>query len=120
MYSRLDQADAWAIICPANWCGPTEDMIHDANLLNAFDDWTSKFQTFVEVKGQVQLGKYRAYGYEAPDHKLADAKLKWRELRMSSGHGPKNSSPKIQNDLNLNQDTTFNPKKSAIEAANRE
>lgn len=97
-----------------------EDMIHDSKLLNDFDKWTTTFQTFVESKGQVQPGKYRAYGYEAPDHKLANAKLKWREIRMSAGHGPNDSSPSIQNDLNLNQDATFSPKKSAIETTKRE
>lgn len=97
-----------------------EDMIHDMSLLNSFDEWTTQFRNFVEAKGPVQPGKYRAFGYETPDHKLADAKLKWRELRMSTGYGPKDSSPRLQNDLNLNQDATFSPKKSAVETTKRE
>lgn len=97
-----------------------EDMAHEVKLLNSFDTWTSNFKTFVEAKGEAQKGKYRAYGYKAPHHRLADLKLKWRELRMSAGHGPKDSSPRIQNDLNLNQDATFNPKKSALETTKLE
>ena len=98
----------------------SEDMIQDTNLLNAFDSWTLKFETFVQAKGQVPPGKYQAYGYEAPGHKLADLKLKWRETKMSLGHGPKDSSPETQNELGLNQDATFEPKKSAAETTKRE
>ena len=98
----------------------SEDMIQDANLLNAFDSWTLKFEAFVKAKGQVPAGKYQAFGYEAPGHKFADLKLKWRETRMSLGHAPKDSSPQTQHELGLNQDATFKPKKSAAETAKRE
>lgn len=98
----------------------SEDMIQDTNLLNVFDSWTLKFEAFVKAKGQVPTGKYQAYGYEAPGHKLADLKLKWRETKMSLGHGPKDSSPQTQHELGLNQDATFKPKKSAAETAKRE
>lgn len=98
----------------------SEDMIQDANLLNAFDAWTLKFEAFVKAKGQVPAGKYQAFGYEAPGHKFADLKLKWRETRMSLGHAPKDSSPQTQHELGLNQDATFKPKKSAAETAKRE
>ena len=90
----------------------SENMIQNNQLLSEFDSWVTEFKNFVELKGKVPPGKYRAFGYEAPIHKFADIKLKWRALRMSAGHAPANSSPKIQNDLGLNKDATFHPKDS--------
>lgn len=66
-------------------------------------------RTFVAAKGKVEPGRYRAYGYEAPGHKRADLKLKWRELRMAAGLPPAGSSPAAQQRLGLNQDATFSP-----------
>ena len=94
-----------------------EDMASNEQFLCAFDDWASSFQVFVGEKGKVLPGKYRAFGYEAPGHKIADAKLLWRDLKMRAGHAPDNSSPRLQNDLGLNHDSTFSPKKSASETA---
>lgn len=91
----------------------SEHMVQNVKLFSEFDSWVSNFRSFVEAKGKVQPGKYRALGYTAPGHKLADLKLKWRELQMSAGHAPVGSSPRIQNDLELNKDSTFHPKKSA-------
>jgi hypothetical protein len=54
-----------------------------------FDAWTDAFSTFVSQKGQVPPGKHRAYGHEAPGHRWADLKLKWRELRIATGHPPR-------------------------------
>ena len=62
-----------------------EDMARDAEFLRAFDEWTDAFMTFVEQKGKVPPGQHRAFGYEAPGHRWADLKLKWRETRMSAG-----------------------------------
>jgi len=90
-----------------------EDMVKDANVISTFDSWTKDFQTFVSKKGKVPPGRFRAFGYKAPDHTLADAKLAWRDLKMRSGHAPEGSSPRIQNDMDLNRDATFHPKKSA-------
>ncbi len=90
----------------------SEDMIQNPKLLAEFDSWVNEFKNFVEAKGQVKPGKYRAFGYKAPGHKFADVKLKWRALRMSVGHAEADSSPKIQNDLELNNDATFHPKDS--------
>ncbi|MBC7458953.1 MAG: hypothetical protein H7235_11780, partial [Bdellovibrionaceae bacterium] len=92
-----------------------EHMFENPQLLSQFDQWVTEFRNFVEAKGKVQPGKYRAFGYKAPGHKLADMKLKWRAVRMSAGQAPDESSPKLQNDLKLNKDATFHPKNSASE-----
>jgi NADPH-dependent FMN reductase len=80
-----------------------------------FDAWTAEFVAFVTAKGKVPPGKYRAFGYEPPSHRWADAKLGWRSLRMSAGHAPSGSSPAEQEEQDLNRDTTLRPKQSTRE-----
>lgn len=70
------------------------------------------FPSTVSAKGKVLPGKYRAYGYQPPKHSWADAKLQWRELRMSAGLPPSGSSPAEQQALGLNRDATFSLKVS--------
>jgi len=53
-----------------------EDMVKETAVMRGFDRWTDAFAAFVAKKGKVPPGKYRAYGYEAPSHHLADLKLK--------------------------------------------
>jgi len=89
-----------------------EDMVRETNVMNGFDNWVSDFISFVERKGKVEPGKYRAFGKTNPSHKWADAKLLWRSLKMSSGQAPKDSSPEKQDEENLNRDRTFFPKQS--------
>jgi len=89
-----------------------EHMIADAPFMRAFDDWSAQFAEFVAAKGKVEPGRYRAYGYEAPAHRWADAKLKWRSVRMAAGRAPEGSSPAEQAELELNRDATFRPKRS--------
>lgn len=74
-----------------------------------FDAWTDAFAAYVGRKGKVPPGRYRAYGYEPPKHRIADARLGWRELRMRAGHPRKPSSPAAQQELGLNQDATWRP-----------
>jgi hypothetical protein len=81
-----------------------EDVVRDGAFLAAFDDWCDGFAAHVERKGKVPPGEYRAFGYEPPRHRWADAKLKWRELRIKRGHAPKGSSPAAQSALGLNRD----------------
>jgi len=88
-----------------------EDMIARRETMQAFDDWTRAFTDFVGRKGAVEPGKYRAYGYEAPGHKLADLRLAWRSARMSLGIPPAGSSPAAQQKLGLNRDATIHPGK---------
>ncbi|MGQ0811885.1 MAG: NAD(P)H-dependent oxidoreductase [Nitrospiraceae bacterium] len=90
----------------------SEEMVAEPEVMRAFDEWTDAFTQFVRRKGKVEPGKFRAFGYRAPDHKLADLKLKWRELRLSLGYPPADSSPKRQEQLNLNRDATLTPKRS--------
>ncbi len=46
-------------------------------------------------------GEFRAYGYERPSHRLADLKLKWREMRIRAGVPPAGSSPAHQQRLDI-------------------
>jgi hypothetical protein len=80
-----------------------------------FDDWAGAFARCVSRKGKVPPGKYRAFGYRPPSHRWADTKLKWRELRLSLGVPPADSSPARQQRLGLNQDATLFPKRSTAE-----
>jgi multimeric flavodoxin WrbA len=81
-------------------------------LFDAVDAFTNRVSIFVERKGRVMPGEYRAYGYQAPSHRLADMKLKWRDLRMRSGVAPAGSSPARQHEAGLNRDATLTPSKS--------
>ena len=83
----------------------------EQNVWSPFDAWTDAFAAFVAGKGKVPPGTYRAYGHEAPGHRWADLKLKWRDLRVATGHPPAGSSPAAQQEMGLNQDDTLRPKK---------
>jgi hypothetical protein len=89
-----------------------EDMVREEPFMTAFDGWTDRFAAFVAQKGKVEAGPYRAFGYTAPGHRWADLELKWREMRMKAGHAPSGSSPAIQDDLGLNQDSGASATKS--------
>jgi hypothetical protein len=95
-----------------------EDMVRDHAFMAGFDAWTDRFIAFVQAKGKTAPGRFRAFGYEAPGHRIADLKLAWREARMRLGHPPKGSSPAIQEARGLNRDATLRPKQS--EAKRRE
>jgi multimeric flavodoxin WrbA len=86
-----------------------EHMVGEPDVLRQFDGWTDRFTAFVARKGKVPPGEFRAYGYERPSHKLADLRLKWRELRMGMGVPPAGSSPASQQALGLNDDATLRP-----------
>ncbi len=88
-----------------------EDMPREPRFLQAFDTWTRDFAEFVQNKGKVEPGQFRAFGYKAPGHKWADIKLFGRDLAMRVGHPPQNSSPQVQQDLGINQDNVLDPKK---------
>ena len=76
-----------------------------------FDAWVDALAAFVARKGKVPPGRHRAYGYEPPKHRFADARLGWREVRMRLGHPPAGSSPAAQQELGLNRDATLRPAK---------
>ncbi|TXK37798.1 NAD(P)H-dependent oxidoreductase [Pontibacter qinzhouensis] len=92
-----------------------EDMVQDNSSMAAFDKWVKEFAQFVEAKGKVQPGKFRAYGYKAPSHTWQEIKLGWRDARMRIGFSPAGSSPKKQQDQGLNKDVTLFPGKSENE-----
>ena len=92
-----------------------EHVAAEGDVLREFDAWGAAFAEIVRGKGKVEPGKYRAYGYEAPKHRLADLKLKWRELRMGLGLPRAGSSPAKQQALGLNRDATLSPKGSTVE-----
>ena len=88
-----------------------EDMITEDEFMSAFNKWVLEFQTFVQQKGKVPPGTYRAYGKEPPNHLWADVKDGIRYFEMMVGKPPKGSSPQIQQDLGLNKDATWHTKK---------
>jgi hypothetical protein len=81
-----------------------EHLIEQPEALTAFDEWVKAFAKHVAEKGKVEPGKYRAYGYEPPSHVVADAKTKWRGLRMALGAPVPGSSPARQQDQGLNHE----------------
>ncbi len=89
-----------------------EDMIHERDVMEAFDAWTDAFVDHVGAKGQVTPGRWRAFGYEPPRKGFQDLKLKWREMRMRLGVPPEGSSPAVQQRLGLNRDATLHPGRS--------
>ncbi|MBA3595762.1 MAG: flavodoxin family protein [Methylibium sp.] len=89
-----------------------EQLPSEPGFFDAFDAWADRLAAHVSVKGRVAPGKYRAFGYQAPSHRWADAKLKWRELRLNAGLPPAGSSPAAQQAAGLNRDATFSPKRS--------
>jgi len=93
-----------------------EDMEREG-VYAVFDAWTERFRDHVAAKGKVRPGRWRAYGYEPPKHRWADLKLKWREIRMGTGHAPAASSPAVQEELDINRDATLRPGKSEGEKA---
>ena len=88
-----------------------EHLIQGKDVLEKFDHWTQSFVDFVQRKGKVKPGKYRAFGYQSPRHFWAEVRLAWREFRIRLGIPRKDSSPDLQQKLGLNKDVTLFPKK---------
>ncbi len=88
-----------------------EDMIGEAEFMTTFDAWTDAFASRVGTKGRVEPGRWRAFGYQPPGHRLADAKLAVRSWRMRLGHARDGSSPRVQDELGLNDDAVIRTKK---------
>ena len=116
-YSGIEVPDALWTYCTSGKNrsysdNQAEDMIREHEFMQAFDAWTAAFTQHVLHKGRVEPGQWRAYGYEVPGHRWADAKLAWRSLRMRAGRAPKGSSPRAQDELGLNEDAVFRIQKS--------
>jgi NADPH-dependent FMN reductase len=88
-----------------------EHMVQQPEVLRTFDAWTDAFARRVAGKGKVTAGRYRAYGYRPPSHLLADLRTKWRGLRMALGIPVPDTSPAIQQELELNHDATLHYKR---------
>ena len=116
-YSGLEVPDTLWRYCTTGKGRPygesqSEDMVDDTSFMAAFDAWTDAFAAFVGAKGKVEPGRWRAFGYEPPGHRWADAKLAWRDVRMRLGRAPAGSSPAAQEALGLNQDAVLSRHKS--------
>jgi hypothetical protein len=88
-----------------------EHMVQEERFMQQFDTWTEAFARFVEGKGKVPTNQYRAYGFKAPGHFKANIQDGIRYVRMMMGRAPAGSSPKVQEDLGLNQDATWSTRK---------
>jgi hypothetical protein len=116
-YSGIEVPDALWAYCTTGKGRPygddqAEDMVRDDTFMRAFDAWTDAFAAHVERKGRVEPGRWRAFGYEPPGHRWADAKLAWRDVRMRLARAPKDSSPRVQEELGLNEDAVLSRHKS--------
>ncbi len=89
----------------------SEDMIHEKAFMAAFDKWVANFEAFVRQKGKVPPNQYRAYGYTPPPQIWAHVEDGIRYFRLMVGKAPKGSSPRIQEELGLNRDATWQTKK---------
>jgi len=88
-----------------------EDMVKEDTFMQGFNTWVKDFECFVMKKGKVKPGKHRAYRYKPPSHILANVKDGINYFKMMVGKAPESSSPNIQEELGLNKDATWHPKK---------
>jgi hypothetical protein len=84
-----------------------------------FENWVRQFEKFVEAKGKVLPGKYRAYGYQQPAHFWSEIKTGLRAWWLRFGKAPENSSPEKQQQLKLNRNTTLHPARTEGEKLRR-
>lgn len=89
-----------------------EDVINDESFMNAFNVWVNDFEIFVENKGKVTPGKWRAFGFKPPTNLWKEAKTGIRAWLLRIGIAPPNSSPKKQKEMGLNKDITLRPSKT--------
>lgn len=89
-----------------------EDMILENEFMQRFEAWVKNFGAFVNHKGKVEPGKYRAYGFRKPTSLWKEAKTGIRAWMLRFGITPENSSAEKQAELGLNRDLTLHPAKS--------
>jgi multimeric flavodoxin WrbA len=89
-----------------------EDMILENEFMKTFQNWVNNFEEFVQSKGKVTPGKWRAYGFKASTNLWKEAKTGIRSWMLRFGITPENSSPEKQKQLGLNMDSTLRPEKS--------
>ena len=88
-----------------------EDIIKEEVFMTTFATWASDFENFVREKGKVPPNKYRAFGFKPPSHIWANVEDGIRYFKMMVGKPPKGSSPQVQEEMDLNKDTTWHTKK---------
>ena len=88
-----------------------EDMVQEDSFMQTFNDWADRFVTFVRQKGKIHPNKYRAFGHKPPSHIRANLQDGLRYFKMMIGKAPDGSSPRIQEDMGLNDDATWFTKK---------
>jgi hypothetical protein len=86
-------------------------MIKENQFMRTFENWVADFESFVCQKGKVHPNKYRAYGYKLPKHIWAAVEDGIRYFRMMVAKPSKGSSPRVQQELDLNKDATWQTKK---------
>ena len=89
-----------------------EHMILEDEFMKTFQSWVNNFEEFVQNKGKVTPGKWRAYGFKASTNLWKEAKTGVRSWMLRFGITPENSSPEKQKQLGLNKDITIRPEKS--------
>jgi multimeric flavodoxin WrbA len=89
-----------------------EDLIKDYSFMMAFSEWVNDFQGYVQQKGKINPGRYRAYGFKPPANLIKELKTGIRAWKIRFGITPKGSSVEKQKKLNLNKNTTLKPKQS--------
>ena len=78
--------------------------------MDSFQKWSSELRDCISQKGKAPLGKYRAYGYLPQSHHWADVKDDVKNFKMIIGKPVEETSPAIQENLNLNKDATLYPR----------
>lgn len=89
-----------------------EHLPADMQFMSAFNEWVNNFAAFVQQKGKVQPGVYRAFGHKPPFSPIQELKTGIRSWKLRFGLAPDQSSPQKQTDEHLNDDTTLHPAKS--------
>jgi len=88
-----------------------ENMVQEDGFMQSFNDWVNRFITFVEQKGKIHPNQYRAFGHKPPSHIWANLQDGLRYFKMMVGKAPEGTSPRIQEDMGLNDDATWFTKK---------
>ncbi len=90
----------------------SEHVISDSEYMGKFENCVASFEKFIEAKGKVKPGRYRAFGYKQPAHFWSELKIGLRALMLRFGKAPVGSSPQKQLDFHLNKNTTLHPKRT--------
>ena len=88
-----------------------EDMVQEDAFMQTFTQWVRQVEAFVQKKGKVKPGKYRAYGYERPGNLIKELQTGIRSWKLRFGLEPDGSSQQQQRELGINNDATLFPKK---------